>query len=224
MLGYCMRLPLSLLWLSCALIASDSKVVSNPLRSPDGLARRGAPVTPAKFKGRHALKMVDDQASSELAIFKTLEFHNGSLEVDFAAEPAAGAPEGARGFVGLAFRVKDDQHYDAFYLRPTNGRADDQLRRNHATQYVSEPEFPWHRLRKENPGVYESYVDIEPGVWTHFRFVVKGTRAELFVNHRAQPCLIVKDLKKGDIEGGVALWIGQGTVAYFSNFKMTPAP
>ena len=53
-----------------------------------------------------------------------------------------------------------------FLLRPTNGRAEDQPRRNHSTQYVSEPDFPWQRLRQENPGVYETYTDLQPGVWT----------------------------------------------------------
>jgi hypothetical protein len=44
-------------------------------------------------------------------------------------------------------------------LRPTNGRADDQVRRNHSTQYISYPDFPWYRLREETPGMYESYSD-----------------------------------------------------------------
>jgi len=217
-----MRLGLVVVLAGGLLSAADSKVVSNPLRSADGLTRRGAGPTLTKWKGRDAVKIVDD-GNGDLATFKTLKFHNGTLEVDVAAQPAAGAPEGSRGFAGLAFRVKDDRTYESFYLRPTNGRADDQLRRNHATQYISEPEFPWHKLRSENPGVYESYVDIEPGVWTHLKIVVKGVRAEFFVNNASQPCLIVKDLKKGDVEGAVALWIGQGTEAYFSNFKMTPA-
>jgi hypothetical protein len=29
--------------------------------------------------------------------------------------------------------VQDDSHYECFCIRPTNGRADDQLRRNHST-------------------------------------------------------------------------------------------
>ena len=66
--------------------------------------------------------------------------------------------------MGIAFRVEaQGTRYECFYLRFTNGRPDDQLQRNHSTQYVSEPDFRWQRLRKENPGVYESYVDIEPG-------------------------------------------------------------
>ena len=81
-----------------------------------------------------------------------------SLEQAVAAAP--GAFEGTRGFVGIAFRLQNDMRtYDAFYLRPTNGRADDQERRNHATQYISHPDWPWFRLRKETPSRYESYVD-----------------------------------------------------------------
>jgi hypothetical protein len=78
--------------------------------------------------------------------------------------PREGAPPDTRGFLGIAFRIQDrGSRYECFYLRITNGRADDQLRRNHATQYVSVPAFPWNRLREENPGVYESYVEIGGG-------------------------------------------------------------
>src|SRR5271154_4303645 len=103
---------------------------------------------------------------------------------------APGAPTDARGFIGVLFHVQDHgEKAENFYLRPTNGRADDQLRRNHSVQYVSEPEFPWARLRQETPGVYESYTDLEPSVWTHVKIVVAGVQARLYVNHAAQPCL-----------------------------------
>ena len=151
-----------------------------------------------------------------------VRFHNGVIEADIAGVPGAGASEGARGFAGIAFRVKDAATYECFYLRPTNGRATDQLRRNHSTQYISHPDFPWERLRKENPGVYESYADLVPGEWTHVKIVVDGTKAQLYVNRSPQPVLIVNDLKAGDSEGGVALWIGDETEAHFANLKVTP--
>jgi hypothetical protein len=49
--------------------------------------------------------------------------------------------------------------------------------RNHSTQYTAFPAFPWHKLRNENPGVYESYVDLVPGEWTHVKIEVDGTQA-----------------------------------------------
>jgi hypothetical protein len=120
----------------------------------------------------------------------------------------------------VAFRVQPDGQYEAFYLRPTNGRADDQVRRNHSTQYISNPGFPWHRLRAESPGVYESYVDLVPGEWTSVRIEFSGTTARLYVHGAAQPCLIVNDLKQRPAAGPVALWIGQGTEAFFRNLRV----
>jgi hypothetical protein len=184
----------------------------------------------ATYRGRRALHLRNDDSSiangnpsggQSLAIVKGTEFRGGSLEVDIAGRPRKGAPPDARGFVGLAFHVQDNgSRFEAFYLRLTNGRAEDQLRRNHSTQYVSEPDFPWFRLRKENPGVYESYVDIEPEAWTKLKVVVAGTKARLYVNGATQPCLIVNDLKLGDSHGQVALWDGSDTEAYFSNLKI----
>jgi hypothetical protein len=139
-----------------------------------------------------------------------------------SGEPGPGAAQAARGFVGIAFRVASDQSkFECFYLRPTNGRADDQVRRNHSAQYISFPEFPWQKLRKEFPEKYESYVDLVPGEWTKVRIEVKAGKARLFVHGASQPTLIVNDLKLGETNGAVALWIGPGTVAHFANVRVT---
>ena len=178
-----------------------------------------------RLQEKAAPTVLDQACSGGLALLKTASFHNGTIEVDVAGHPSAGSPEAARGFVGIAFRVQGDPgKYELIYLRPTNGRADDMLRRNHSVQYEGEPEWPWSRLRSESPGVYESYVDLETGTWTRYRIVVKGTRAELYVNGAGQPCLVVKDLKLGDVSGGVALWIGPGTEAWFANLKVNRQP
>jgi hypothetical protein len=159
-----------------------------------------------------------------LAIVNGLSFASGLIEAEIAGQPGPGAGGGARGFVGIAFRLQPDKTtYDAFYLRPTNGRADDQERRNHSAQYISHPAWTWDRLRKETPSKYESYVDLEPGKWTKVKIEVNGDKARLYVHDNAQPALIVNDLKTGaTAQGGVALWIGPGTVAHFRNLKVTP--
>ena len=174
---------------------------------------------------RTAAKALDNTGNGGIALLKAANFHNGSIEVEVAGQPAAGSPEAARGFVGIAFRVQGGgAKYELIYLRPTNGRADDMLRRNHSVQYEAEPEWSWSRLRSESPGVYESYVDLEAGAWTKYKIVVKGVRAELYVNGATQPCLIVKDLKLGDVAGPVALWLGPGTEAWFADLKVNPEP
>ena len=177
------------------------------------------------YKGQKALQLApanNDDNGQQVALVKELDFKDGTIEVDLAGLLGPGASDTARGFVGVAFRSSPNAAaLDCFYLRPTNGRADDQLRRNHSTQYVSEPDYPWQRLRTEAPGVYESYVDLETGAWTHVKIEVTGVRARLYVNGAAQPTLIVNDLKRGATTGAIGLWVGPGTEAYFRNLSVT---
>ena len=214
------------------------QVLSLPLNSLDGLEVQGisdAGADPVKiqtdvssYRGRRAVNIVNDDGpagtgsgGAVLAIVKASDFKDGTIEAEIAGFPRQGAKPTTRGFIGIAFRVQDHgSRYEAFYLRMTNGRADDQLQRNHSAQYVSHPDFPWNRLRAENPGVYESYVDLEAGAWTRIKIVVSGKKAQLYVNGAAQPCLIVNDLKLGESHGQVALWIGSDTEAYFSNLTI----
>ena len=174
------------------------------------------------YRGRRAVHLIvspEHAAPTDniTALLGGSDFANGTTDADVAGAPRAGAAGDSRGFIGIALRVQPGgQRYENFYVRPTNGRADDQLRRNHSVQYTSEPDFPWPRLREETPGKYESYADLEPGAWTALKIVVAGRRGELYVNGASQPCLIVTDLKLGDTHGGVALWAHSSTDAYFS--------
>ena len=174
------------------------------------------------YLGKRAIKITEDGqiANGEAyAVVKDAAFHNGSIEVELAGRPAGGATEGARGFIGIAFRLQNNR-FEYIYLRPTNGRADDQVRRNHSTQYSAHPDFSFAVSRQQAPEKYESYVDLEPGAWTRYRLTVEGTKARLYVHGAPQPCLIVNDLKLGDSSGGVALWIGPGTEGYFTGLDI----
>ena len=189
-------------------------------------AIRGIGVETARvnYQGRPALRALaleNVSAPDRLVILDRPAFGDGVIEAWISGAPSAAASATARGFVGVAFRVQDETRLEAIYLRPTNGRADDQLRRNHAVQYISHPGHPWERLRADAPAHYETYVDLEPGRWTHVRIVVAGARAQLHVDGAEQPTLIVGDLKHGaDAKGAVALWIGPGTLAHFSDVQV----
>jgi len=195
-----------------------------PLDSVENLETVGGKAEVATYRGRKAVKLVPDYQASDdsiLAILTTTDFKDGVIHAEIAGSPRPGAPDDSRGFIGIAFRVQPHgSRYECFYIRPTNGRADDQLRRNHSTQYVSEPEYPWNRLRKESPGVYESYADLESGAWTKIKIVVSGTKAQLYVNGADQPALVVNDLKLGEAHGQIALWAHSTTDAYFSNLTI----
>lgn len=235
-----LALTLSLLLLvPAAAFAQEGRAASrrDPLASTDGLRLHNVTASSVIFAGKRGVRLavsdsarrsveglpIDQQQLETFAIIKETEFTNGVIELEVAGAPAPGATGGARGFVGVAFRVQSDlKTYDAFYLRPTNGRADDQVRRNHSTQYIAHPAWPWERLRRETPERYESYVDLQPGVWTRLRIEVRGTMARLFVHGRTQPTLIVADVKSGETgRGAIALWIGPGTIAHFRDLRVS---
>jgi len=174
---------------------------------------RGKQPTPEDF---------EPLSSSYLVVFETIEFNQGTIEAEIAGSLSSNASGQARGFVGIAWNVQDDKTYDCIYLRPTNGRANDQQRRNHSVQYISHPDWTWYRLRKEMPSKYEAYVDIVPDEWIKVKIVVEDQSAKLYINEVEQPTLIINNLKTGREAGGnVALWIHSSTIGRFSNLKIT---
>ena len=60
-------------------------------------------------------------------------FHNGIIEVKMLSRLLKEAPDFARGFIGIAYRIhEDDTKFESFYVRPTNGRqCDDPVRKQH---------------------------------------------------------------------------------------------
>ena len=201
-------------------------LLSLPLvaQTADLMEGKNVSIAQSNYKGRSAIQVIATPGAANAASYaaiKNTAFRDGTIEVDLAGQPAAGAGEGARGFIGIAFRLQGDGRYEYICLRPTNGRADDQVRRNHSTQYSSHPDFDFARSRKEAPEKYESYVDLQPGVWTKYKIEVEGRKARLYVHGAEQPCLIINDMKLEPREGAVALWVGPGTEGYFSNLKIT---
>ena len=222
-----LRFPIPLLAAMLSVFATV-QAQSVSLDSPDQLKQINVKVETVTFKGRKALRVRDAAPAGSgdegrLVVLPKTDFQDGIIEVDLTGEPGPNASETARGFVGIAFRLAADQpRFECFYLRPTNGRAEDQVRRNHSVQYISIPGFPWPLLRKDFPEKYETYVDLVPGEWTKVKIEVRGEKARLYVNGVEQPTLLVNDLKQGQTKGSVALWVGPGTLAHFSNLRITP--
>ena len=211
---------LMLLLISAAVAFAQARTV--PIM-PAAFTLDGVLATTVRHENRDALRLIeaDNRRAGGLAVVNGVFIRNGTIEIDVAGRRGPYAAPDDRGFIGVAFRVSADRtRYEYIYLRPDNGRAEDQVRRNHSIQYSAHPDFPWPRMRKEFPEKYESYVDLEPGTWTRFHLVVSGVTARLFVHESPQPVLIVNDLKMGAAEGGIALWIGAGTEAFFSNLRV----
>lgn len=210
---------------------TNTQALKLALDSTSGIEAENGQLKVVTYRGRRALQLVplagqEAADNSMLAVLTNSDFKNGTIELEVSGAPRKSAAPNMKGFIGLAFHLREEKEakFEMFYIRPSNARVDDQLQRNHSVQYVSEPGYGWQKLRAENPGVYESYADLEPGVWTKLKIVVSGAKAQLYVNGATQPCLVVTDLKQGESHGKIALWAHSTTEAYFSRISIRPQP
>jgi hypothetical protein len=169
-------------------------------------------------KDRKGAVHLSEAQGNGIAWIEGTDFHEGTIELDIRGRDLL-----QRSFVGVAFHRRDDNHYEAVYLRPFNFRSDDPVRRQHAVQYIAFPDFDWPRLRKEFPEEFENPVDasIVPTDWVPVRVVVKGQTIQVYVGPPKTPALEVRKLGKHD-RGMVGLWVGNGSDGDFANVRMTP--
>ncbi len=211
-----------LLLLSIDLLAQSIKL------TPNNLLANQVYMSFERLEGKEALKIVKDSTikavdEATFVKIKDVDFQDGTIEVRVLSRLLKTARPSDRGFIGIAFRINEQNSaFECIYIRPTNGRADDQVRRNHSIQYFAFPDFKFDRLRKESPEKYESYSDMGLNEWIKMKIVVKGKQAKLFLNDNKQPSLVVNDLKLGEnTAGALGLFVDVGTEGYFRDLMVT---
>ena len=186
----------ALLGMPAQAAVAQENAITMPLNDAALVQPRHVTVKATRYRGSDALEVRQTGPyrgfdTDTFAFVPGLDFHDGTIEVDVAGSSLPDAPPNARGFVGIAFRI-DEQGgtfaCEGLYIRPSNGRADDQLRRNRSTQYFSYPGYDFDRLRREAPGQYESYVDLEVGEWTHLRIEVVRRAGAALCRWRRAAC------------------------------------
>jgi hypothetical protein len=216
---------------SCLLLAITVQLSAQnaPLTAKD-LIPVQVDMSITKIQGKTAVRVVKDSLvklvdQPTFVKLNHINFINGTIQVKVLSRLLNNAPDYARGFIGIAFRINDqNSKFESIYIRPTNSNADDQVRRNHTVQYFSYPDYPFQRLRKESPEQYETHAEVELDQWTTLRIEVKGNRAKLFINQNKSPSFIVNDLKLGtDAAGGIGLWVDIGTEGFFKDVQIRPA-
>ncbi|SEI93974.1 protein of unknown function [Arthrobacter sp. yr096] len=214
---------------------TDSGVVTLPLDElPEGSLLKSVTAQPIEVAGRAALRVeLTEEAAGGIPgvdyidqptfVLLPVEFENGVVEVDVFARLAAGAPDYARAFAGIAYRIsEDDRRFEAVYARPLNGAKLNPPgpRANRGLQYFAYPEWDFERLREEYPdGRYEAKADIGPDEWIRLRLEVEGRSVRVSVN--GVPVLSVKETKATPVRGRVGLWVDIGTEAFFSNVSVS---
>ena len=111
-------MPSAILWLHAQ---ARQNVLGMTL---DRLELHNAKAEAVNYNGKPAVRvdaLPDAANGTSYAILKGSRFHNGTIEVELAGKAGANAGPGARGFIGIAFRVQGNR-FEYIYLRPTNGR------------------------------------------------------------------------------------------------------
>ncbi len=150
------------------------------------------------------------------------DFHNGIIEVDVKGSLMKDAFAEARGFVGIAFRINDnDSEFECFYIRPTNGRdCTDSVRKSHGCQYFTYPGYIFSYYREFGIEGFEAKVDtIALDEWAHIKIEVNGEKAKFYVDDVL--VLSSDKLKHGDSHGGIGLWTSCGAEGSFKNLTVT---
>jgi hypothetical protein len=143
------------------------------------------------------------------------DFANGTIEAD-----VCGRDVQSESFLGLAFHRRDDETYEAVYLRPFNFRAASADRRQHAVQYFAMPGNDYARLRYTFPGQFEGAVDaaVVPAAWNRLRLVVRNGRVQAFVGNAAKAALDVRELQPEN-HGQIGLYVDNGSDGAFANLR-----
>jgi len=204
--------------LCCAFSSVAQTVVPDLKTVPEGKGWKGS-IDATKLVEKDSVVAIEFNRVGENVVWiDGFEFTYGTIEFDARGKSAP--PQSS--FVGVAFRVVDTKTHDAVYFRPFNFRAADADRRSHAVQYVSEPQWPWSRLRSEKPGQFEKPIEPAPDgdAWFHARIVIEKRQVAVFVNGSTEPVLQVAELSDR-YRGSVGLFCnGYGVI---SNVRIAPA-
>ena len=161
----------------------------------------------------------DAQPEAGIAWLKNTNISDGVIEVDLKGNDVKD-----KSYIGIAFRGQNEKTYEAVYFRPFNFKAPDTPHKSHAVQYIAEPDYPWEKLRKENPGKYENAVTpaVDPNEFFHLKIVLEKPWVRVYVNNALKPTLEVESLVKQK-SGWVGFWIGKNADGAFKNLTITEA-
>lgn len=165
---------------------------------------------------------IDQYDQNTYARANGLLFHNGTIECRMLSRLLPDAPDFARGFIGIVFRVNEaDSEFESFYVRPTNGRGcTDPVRKAHGCQYFSYPGYTFDYFREFGIIKYEAPVDLALDEWFTMKAVIEDDRAAFYLNGKL--ALSVENMKHGAGQhGSVGIFADVGTEAFVSEINVT---
>lgn len=154
--------------------------------------------------------LLDDKRAS-VAYPKDLVFSDGSIEADIAS------PAGGAGYIGVAFHIKDAQHYETVYFRPGLSHSME------AMQYMPErsAEFNWWSYTDHK---FQARATLPLTQWFHVQLLVKGSSLTVFVNNDPKPVFTYHYLDTDLDSGSAGFWLGNCTAGAYKNLVIKATP
>ena len=165
-------------------------------------------------------KMNEDDTNSYVSV-NDIRMKNGIIELDVKSRLLPDCWEGARGFIGISFRIDDrDMEHEGFYIRPTNGRGcTDPFRHAHGCQYYAYPGYIWSYYREFGITDYEAMVDtIALDEWAHIKAELIDDHARFWVNDEL--VLEVKKMQHVPSSGRIAMRTDIGSECFYKNLRV----
>lgn len=173
--------------------------------------------------GKRAVRLIAAGDSANgivgLALPVASRFATGTIDIDLKGKNLR-----QRSFLGVAFNVTDERHFEAVYFRPFNFRAEPPIHAR-SVQYIAWPGNTWEHLRKSAPGQFENTVNPvpDPDGWFHARIEVTAKQVKVFVNDAKEPSLVVDRLVSGGVPRPAGLFVDSAEGLY-ANLELTAAP
>jgi len=152
-----------------------------------------------------------------IAWLKGIEFSNGIIEFDVRGENIK-----QHSFVGIAFHAKDNETFDAIYLRPFQFQEKEEPLKSRAIQYISLPDYTWQKLRENSPGKYEHSIEPapDPNGWVRMRIVIKDSTVTTYINGSTTPSLVVQKVTMLK-SGAIGFYVADTSGGDFANVSIT---
>jgi len=160
-----------------------------------------------QYLGQKALllkRKIGNYKSASIAWPPKFHFKDGIIEADLAWSGKQG------GYLGIAFRIKDEHHYEVVYFRPESSGT------INAIQYMPEKkaEFNWWDYESNK---YQAKTTLPLHSWFHVKVVVQGSKLTVFVNHHTIPDFVYIHLDGSLQSGSVGFWLGNTEVGAYKN-------
>jgi hypothetical protein len=152
---------------------------------------------PTEYRGRPCIRF-----QSSTATLAEVELVDGAIELDLAVTPE-------RGFHGVVWRLRDDENFESFFVRPHQTGNDDAIQYTPVFNGISS----WQLYHGAG---FWSPVAFPLDDWFTVRVTYAGERAEIFVGDLDEPALAVR-LRGPVTSGRIGVFVG-GPAVHLGRF------